>query len=303
MLRITVGKKDENYTSIMEAIEAIPYLTPAEIVISEGFYHEKIFSDKDDLTIIGKGNVIISYSDCGYEILDRFRKRGTFRSYTAFFGGRRLRLENISIRNGAGAGDAIGQGIALYLDVSDAELDNVRILGHQDTLFLAPLPDEEREENGFYGPRYLLPRNRTKSIFHNCYIEGTVDFIFGGGDALFEDCEIRSLDKGYVTAPSGKKEWAGLVFYNSSFEASGIADGSVFLMRPWRKEGKSLFINSKFGRHIAPSGLSAWNGRDDEIDEATFGVYECAHEGVFAPDAERVMSEEEVRKALEFFTR
>ena len=46
MLKITVGKNDEDYTSIQEALNAVPYDTEAEIIISEGIYKEKIFSDK-----------------------------------------------------------------------------------------------------------------------------------------------------------------------------------------------------------------------------------------------------------------
>ena len=60
MLRITVGKKDEDYTSIQEAINAVPYLTEAEIVVSEGYYSEKLFSDKDNLRLRGIGNVVVS---------------------------------------------------------------------------------------------------------------------------------------------------------------------------------------------------------------------------------------------------
>ena len=92
MLKITVGKNNEDYTTIQEALNAVPYDTEAEIIISEGIYKEKIFSDKSLLIIRGIGNVLITYSDSGYDILDRNRKRGTFRSYTAFFSGKKRQL-------------------------------------------------------------------------------------------------------------------------------------------------------------------------------------------------------------------
>ena len=41
MLRISVGRNGENYSTIQEALDAVPYDTPAEIVISEGIYREK----------------------------------------------------------------------------------------------------------------------------------------------------------------------------------------------------------------------------------------------------------------------
>ena len=91
MLRITVGKGGEDYLRIQDAVNAVPYDTPAEIVISGGVYHEKIFSDKADLSIRGSGDVYIINSDSALETMERGEKRGTFRSYTAFFGGGRLR--------------------------------------------------------------------------------------------------------------------------------------------------------------------------------------------------------------------
>ena len=97
MLRITVGCGNEDYTSIQEAVNAIPYEFPAEIEVHEGVYREKLFSDKKDLTIRGIGDVKIIWADGAREILDRGIKRGTFRSYTAFFSGEHLHLENLEI--------------------------------------------------------------------------------------------------------------------------------------------------------------------------------------------------------------
>ena len=54
MLTITVGRNDEDYTTIQEALNAIPYNTEAEIIISEGIYREKLFSDKKSLSIRGE---------------------------------------------------------------------------------------------------------------------------------------------------------------------------------------------------------------------------------------------------------
>ena len=301
MLRITVGKSDEDYSSVQEALNAVPYDVPAEIVISEGIYKEKIFSDKESISLVGKGKVLITNDDAGYEILDRGIKRGTFRSYTAFFSGGSVRLSGLTIQNSSGEGSLVGQGIALYLDAGESFVDNCTLLGHQDTLFIAPLPDEEREKNGFYGPRYLLPRIRRRAVFNHCSIEGTVDFIFGSGDALFEDCDIISRGPGYVTAPSGKKDWIGFVFHNCRFSSSLDIQECVYLMRPWRKAGKALFSSCTFGRHIAPEGLVSWPGLDDEIHLCTFLVSDCIFEGRNAIDSSHLISEEQARMIIASF--
>ena len=164
MLELTVAKDGSgNYTTIQEALNAVEYRESAIIYIKDGIYKEKLFSDKRDLTLIGEDNVFITFSDSGREILDNGLKRGTFRSYTAFFSGENLVIENVTIHNGAGSGKDVGQAISLYLDVDEAKLTNVRLLANQDTLFLSPLPEEEREKRGFYGPRCFSPRKRLLS--------------------------------------------------------------------------------------------------------------------------------------------
>ena len=41
----------------------------------------------------------------------------------------------------------------------------VKLLGSQDTLFCAPLPEKEREKDGFLGPRSLAPRKPTAQYY------------------------------------------------------------------------------------------------------------------------------------------
>ncbi len=296
MMRLTVGRNDEDYQTIQEALDAVPYLEEAEVLISEGVYEEKLFSDKDNLTVRGLGHVVITNSDGANEIVGN-RKRGTFRSYTAFFSGRKLVLENLTIENRAGSGVEAGQAIALYLDVREALLGHVRLFGHQDTLFLSPLPEKEREKGGFYGPRYRSPRVMCRSVIRNSCIEGDIDFIFGSGDALFDNCEIRSNGKGWIAAPSGRSDGIGFVFNNCCFTSVGAADDSVYLMRPWRREGKACFISSCFSSHIRTEGLAPWPGLETEIGDCTFSICRCTGKEIggglyeISPDkAEKVIS-------------
>ncbi len=276
MLKLTVGKNGtENYGSIQEALEAVPYNQKAEIIISEGRYREKLYSDKKDLTIRGVGKVEIDFSDHARQIMDDGRKRGTFRSYTAFFSGGRLLLENLTISNSSGRAETAGQALALYLDCAKARLENVRLVGNQDTLFISPLPDEEMEVRGFYGPRCFTLRSMCEAVFHSCHIEGSVDFIFGSGNALFEYCTIHSVEKGFVAAPSGRKDGIGFIFKDCVFSSGGCADESVFLMRPWRKEGKAAFVNCSFGAHINRRGYTYFRDGKEDMENSTFLLSNC----------------------------
>lgn len=272
-LELTVGPG--GYATISEALEAIPYHTPATIVLAEGTYHERIFSDKEDLVIRGSGmekSIVIQHVGALEMAPDGFKK-GTFRTSTAFFSGERLELRDLSIVNDAGEGAEVGQAIALYLDVRQAYLSHVSVQSHQDTLFLAPLPAKEREERGFYGPRSSTPRLKSKVLVEDSMIEGDVDFIFGGADALFQDCRIVSNGKGYVSAPSGKKDDIGFVFSSCVFVSHACAPHSVYLMRPWRPEGKGTFISCTYGSHINSRGACPWEGREKE-KKYTFHRYD-----------------------------
>ncbi len=295
MMKLTVGRNGEDFFSIQEALNAVPYAEDAEIIISEGFYREKIFSDKHSLRLRGEGNVVISYDDYGKEILSDGLKRGTFRSYTAFFSGEYLEIENIRIENTAGKGSEVGQALALYLDADYAKLRNVTLFGHQDTLFLAPLPQMEREKRGFYGPRVYSRRKLNRVIFEKGAIYGGVDFIFGGADALFTDADIISDEEGYVAAPSGFRKDTGFVFSSCRFSSQGVKDHSVYLMRPWRKEGKAAFIDCTFQSHINPDGFIPWHGLEGERDEATFLVNSAQF------GKEHFISDEDAEKLISSF--
>lgn len=297
MLELTVGRSGKcSYWSIQEAIEAVPYETSATILVEEGVYEERLFSDKKDLRIVGEGKVVVTASVSAREIMPDGIKRGTFRTATAFFSGERLELKNLEIRNTAGKGRDAGQALALYLDVRECLCEKVALKAHQDTLFLAPLPDVERENRGFYGPRVFSPRLRTRTIFRKCRIEGGVDFVFGGGDALFEDCEFVLVEPGYVTAPSGRKEWTGLVFNKCSFSG----EGPSALMRPWRPEGKASFVDCSYGSCIVKEGGVPWKGREDEWKQATFKVF--GDTGHLEVGEAHVMTIGEKEEALSFFS-
>ncbi len=272
MLELTVGHCGEDYYTIQEALDAVPYETEAKITIKEGVYEEKLFADKRKLTVTGEGKVVIRWADSARTIMPDGLKRGTFRSYTAFFSGHELHLENLRFENNAGRGCDAGQALALYLDAQKAFLENVELYGHQDTLFLAPLPEKEREKRGFYGPRCFSPRTPDRVYVRGGSIYGGVDFIFGGADALFENVRIISNEAGYVCAPSGHADDTGFIFRGCSFEHEDLEDESVYLMRPWRAEGKATFIDCTFSSHINRKGFSPWNGREDEASLASFNV-------------------------------
>ena len=194
------------------------------IKLGAGRYEGPVTIDRPNTIIEGADafSTVITGSLGAYEIMEDGLKRGTFRTQTLFIDADNVKLKNLTVENTAGDGDKAGQAIALYADGDGLLFENCRFLGHQDTLFTAPLPEKEVEPGGFRGPKENAPRRMGKHYYKNCYIEGDVDFIFGGAEALFENCEIHSLkrDKGYITAASTPKEAEfGYVFYKCRFSS------------------------------------------------------------------------------------
>lgn len=270
MLTITVAQDGSgDFASVSEAVLAVPYACAAEIRIGPGVYREKLVCEKQDITLIGAGmeSTRIVWGDGGKLPHPDGRPTHTFRSYTAFFRGIELRVRDLTIENDAGPGAKVGQAVAAYVDCSHTLFENVRLLGNQDTLFCAPLPEKEREKDGFLGPRGLAPRRASAQYYHDCEIAGDIDFIFGGADALFEQCVLRTVNNGlphsWVTAPSGSAEGLGFVFWDCDFVSDSCPQGTVYLGRPWRPTGKTAVLASRLGAHIAPEGFAGWNDRTD----------------------------------------
>lgn len=205
-------------------------------------------------------NRIFGGSHYARELHPDGQKRGTFRSYTVLVDGDNVTFKNCVFENSAGKGEDVGQALALYLDGDNITLEDCVLRGHQDTLFLAPLPEKEIIPGGFLGPKQFTERKRHTFYFKNCRIEGGVDFIFGGATAYFDNCEFVSVEKGYVFAPSTPADVEiGFVARSCRFVASeGVPEKSCFIARPWRDHGAVEIIDCYLGEHINPAGFDDW---------------------------------------------
>lgn len=261
---------DGDFQTITEAVNAVPYSMPARILVKSGVYREKLFVEKHALEIVGEGaeNTVLSYADAAYHPHPDGRQYGTFRSYTAFLGGEHILVKNMTVENTAGDGNTAGQAIAAYVDAKRAYFENVRFLGFQDTLFTAPLPPTPRIPGSFIGPRGKTPRNSSMQYYENCFIRGDIDFIFGGADAVFQNCKIFSNDRGeevngYIAAPCTPEDGIGYLFLDCCL-CSDAMPGTVYLGRPWREHAKAAYLGCEMGAHIAPAGWDNWDNPQNE---------------------------------------
>ncbi len=282
-----------DFTSVSEALTAIQTIdtdnpahakSPVTIMIYNGIYKERIVITRPYLTLIGQSpeNTILTYDlyanmpvgaspphlrSAESAESSEPGKLGTFRSYSMFIDTHDVTFCNLTFANSSGSGPDVGQAIAVYADGDRLSFGCCRFLGGQDTLFTAPLPPTEVEPNGFIGPKQFAPRTTGRHYYKSCYIEGDIDFIFGGATAYFEDCELfsKNIDRevnSYVTAASTPENQAyGYVMQNCRFTGN-CPQHSAYLGRPWREYAKTVLLDCHIGAHIYPAGWHDWNKPD-----------------------------------------
>ena len=210
------------------------------IFVKNGIYKEKLIIPQwlQNIEICGESaeKTIITYDDhANVKRPETGKPMGTFRTYTLKIEANDITLKNLTIENNSAR---LGQAVALHTEGDRLVFINCRFVGHQDTVYTG------------------MPA--TRLYFKDCYICGTTDFIFGASTAWFEGCTIESLVNSYVTAASTPKDQAyGYVFNNCRLIAKEGVD-QVYLGRPWRDYGYTLFMNCELGGHIRPEGWHNW---------------------------------------------
>ena len=254
-------------------LSSLPNYVKKTMIIREGVYHEYIECRLSNFQMFGQGEVKIVGCRFAKQTLSSGEARETFRTATLFLEGENIRLENIQIINNAGAGEQVGQAVALFNYAHQVQLINCRLCGQQDTLCTGPLPPIQKDGRPFFTP-VLKERKYCRQSYERCWIEGTVDFIFGGADALFDRCFIHSLvssSNGYITAASTVKEQErGFLFFRCAIIADYEAP-SIYLGRPWRPYAQVTFEECDVGAHVYQSG---WHDWDEKQYRQTARFYE-----------------------------
>lgn len=244
---------------------------PGETIrLAPGEYRAKTSISTPDLTIEGAGadKTRIVWGDYAKKPDELGREYNTFRTWTLAVCADGVTMRDLAVVNDALHPEEKGQEVALTVYADRFCMERCRLTSTQDTLFLGPLPKDLIERYEGFLPDMLRRDKFCAQHFSQCLIEGTVDFIFGCGEALFDACEIRSVydvrGVGYAAAPAHALEQReGFHFKNCRFTAGpGVADGSVYLARPWRDYGLCVFENCAYGAHISPLGFDKWNDTD-----------------------------------------
>ncbi len=147
-------------------------------------------------------------------------------------------LQDLTVRNDLDfrADKRVGVGVAIY-GGNKSVFKNVQMQSQQDTHVTGE-----------------------RSYYDQCRIQGTVDYICGGGDHFFDQCELVMEGKGSVIsapATTATTKW-GYVFSHCTIDRAEAGNGALMadkgdynLSRPWQNEPRTYYLFTKM--NIQPS--------------------------------------------------
>ncbi|WVZ73488.1 hypothetical protein U9M48_021788 [Paspalum notatum var. saurae] len=138
---------------------------------------------------------------------------------------------------------------------------------------------------GFYSGQDTLLDKSKRHYFKDCFIEGSIDFIFGDGRSLYENCILNSIAEeghgsitGAITAQSRKsaEENTGFAFVGCSIQGTG----SILLGRAWQPYSRVVFTNTEMQAIVAAQGWGNWGDNTRNSKVAVFyGEFNCFGDG------------------------
>ncbi|XP_004140274.3 putative pectinesterase 63 [Cucumis sativus] len=252
------GDGSGDFKTITEAIESVPACNTKRVVIwiGGGVYKEKLKIDRNKpfVTLYGSPNNMPNLTFDGDA-----SKYGTVYSATLtveadYFTAANLIIENSSPRpDGKRKGE---QALAARIWGNKVAIYNCKFIGFQDTLC---------DDRGLH-------------LYKDCFIQGTVDFIFGGGTSLYLNTQLDVVvdgGLGVIAAHSREQEseCSGFSFVHCSI--TGTGGRNTYLGRAWRPRSRVVFAYTTMADIIHPKG---WNDMDNFGYDKTvsFGEYKCS---------------------------
>jgi pectinesterase len=260
---IVIAGSAQRFTSLQQAVDALPE-GGGELRLGPGVYREKVLIAKSNVRLRGMGrearDVVIAWSDGALQV------GGTFKTASLEVRGDDFRAQHLTVANDYWLRNtAPSQAVALFITGDRAVIEDVRMLGSQDTLYAAT-------------PRCEGPDCRiSRQYFRDCYVEGHVDFIFGNSKAFFENCEIHAIphDEVMLTAHMrlSATEDRAYVFDGCRITSEpGV--GTLWFGRPWRDYSRVIFLNTRIDAELHPDGWREWTpGETRRISTAFYADY------------------------------
>ncbi|KAG9677434.1 carbohydrate esterase family 8 protein, partial [Aureobasidium melanogenum] len=268
------------YNNISAAIAALPNDSkPYTIYIEPGVYNEQISITRNGkVTLVGATSFKNDYS--------RNQVKVQFSSGRSTSAGQD---EQTPVINAKKTND--NSGLALY------NIDFIN--SYPQTANTAALAADFYGNNmaaygcSFVGFQDTLLANKGTQVFSNCYVEGSIDFIWGFGTAYFYRSVIASNTKGACVTAQGRVATTPaayifdecLITYTSTY---GSTFGASYLGRPYSSYSTVVYKNSYLDKHINAAGWQVWSTENPQISNVTYGEYNNTGPGAWVSGTARV---------------
>jgi pectinesterase len=309
-----------SFGSVSEAVKAAPGDKPFRILVTAGVWRERVVVDKPFVQLIGEGRdaSTIVFNKAAHDKGPDGQSLGTFGTATVVVLSPDFAAKHMTIANDfdyvghmpkpvpddkTGASGSQAVALAIQDKADRTYLEDVHIPGYQDTLFT----------------------DAGRSLFRACKIEGCVDFLFGAGRVVYENCEIVSRLRpgqdfhGYIVAPdTDKSQPYGMLLIGCRLtKEPGMQPYTVALGRPWKHtkdfpDGRygdpnissaAAFVNCWMDDHIVPEawypmGYNMKGGGRGMVQPEEARFYEFGSTGPGAGPAStrrRILSTEQAR--------
>lgn len=214
----------EAYQTIQAAIDAAPNdATPYYIFVKKGTYEGHVQINRQNVHLMGQSrdNTVISWNKIAAE-------GNVDNTSTINVTAQDVSFDNLTIRN---TRTNEGQALALYTKADRIIITNCNLEGWQDTY-----------RTGKDGHRHLV---------RNSKVSGTTDFIYGAGEAFFDDVTLHVLrTSNVIVAPDHISPKYGYVFRNATITAAQ-SGSTTALGRPWGNTPKVAFINTQLTSSVS----------------------------------------------------
>ncbi|KAL6970774.1 putative pectinesterase 67 [Sarracenia purpurea var. burkii] len=254
---VDVNGNGGDFKSVQAAIDSVPQGNSDWIIIHvrKGIYREKVHIPHNKPYIFmrgnGKGKTSIVWSQSSEDNFESATFKVEAPHFVAF---------GIRFKNDAPTGIAESsqnQSVAAVVGADMAAFYHCSFFSTHNTLF------------DYKGRHY----------YDNCYIQGSIDFIFGRARSIFHSCEIfvvadrRVEIHGSITAHhrENANENSGFVFINGKIY--GVGD--VHLGRAKGAYSRVIFANTYISKTIVPQGWTNWSYDGSTHENLYHAEYNC----------------------------
>ncbi|GLJ10790.1 hypothetical protein SUGI_0135170 [Cryptomeria japonica] len=236
-----------NFTTITEAIKKAPNNSKKRYVIKvkKGTYkeHVDVGKWKTNIMLIGEGTDHTIVTGSG----SNGSNYTTYETATFAVVGEGFMAQDMAFFNTADREKH--QAVALRVQSHQSVFYRCKMVGYQDTLYTHTI----------------------RQFYRECKISGTVDFLCGNAEVVFQRCTMLAREpmknqKIQITAQSRlyDTEDTGIVIHNCTITADSDLRPvkslfPAYLGRPWKKYSRTVYMESYLDDLINPAGWYKWD--------------------------------------------